>query len=377
MQFTRDDFEKIVRYLNRHSARDSEFPCASPLKGCETVAILQDGVNKKMTIRDFSSNLKDMDIPDFYNVSSRHNVYNLSLQEALKYVPVNQRKLGMVVTFKANDNWYTVQFKGDSVNQWDSLNLWKELFEVYIEEHIVHPDEEDITGVQDNNRKFLKFKDRKYKPEDFSGKGRRILRKNLIGTEACSLDDEDHYDNILTQESFPESNTVYIIRYDYTLNGFIRMPDNCELVFEGGTITGGIIDLNECKLSGMIGQESDYFINVEVLNWSVGQIEYRDKDIKYWNGKSWASVSLSTFDDSELKSLINNYYSETMKEINSVRKEVTNSIENFNKTITELKEDISNINNDVKNINNRINNITIEQIGISAITDSRLNELLT
>jgi hypothetical protein len=57
-----------------------------------------------------------------------------------------------------------------------------------------------------------------------------------------------------------------------------------ELVFEGGIIENGTIDLNKCKLTSMVGEESEYLPNVTCNNWAKGQIEYRNGKICYWNG---------------------------------------------------------------------------------------------
>lgn len=65
-------------------------------------------------------------------------------------------------------------------------------------------DEEDITAESGN----LKLKDRAYDEANFSGKGYKILRKNIVEGK-----------NILTQEMINQANTVYEIRYDFDLNG--------------------------------------------------------------------------------------------------------------------------------------------------------------
>lgn len=97
-----------------------------------------------------------------------------------------------------------------------------------------------------------------------------------------------HYKSVLTQDMLNEENTRYIIRYAFDLNSkTITMPSGCELVFEGGIIENGTIDLNKCKLTGMVGKESEYLPNVTCSNWAVGQIEYRGGKICYWNGTEW------------------------------------------------------------------------------------------
>lgn len=84
------------------------------------------------------------------------------------------------------------------------------------------------------------------------------------------------------------------------------MPVGCELVFEGGIIENGTIDLNGCKLAGMIGQESEYLPNVTCSNWAVGQIEYRNGKICYWNGTEWRVMGDTSSFDSYTKQEINN-----------------------------------------------------------------------
>lgn len=81
-------------------------------------------------------------------------------------------------------------------------------------------DEEDITAESGN----LKLRDRAYDEANFSGKGYKILRKNIQDGK-----------NILTQDMINEPNTIYEVRYDFDLNGAtITIPDKCVLKFEGG-----------------------------------------------------------------------------------------------------------------------------------------------
>lgn len=96
-------------------------------------------------------------------------------------------------------------------------------------------DEEDITAEDGN----LKLKDRAYDEASFSGKGYKILRKNIVEGK-----------NILTQDMINEPNTVYEIRYDFDLNGAtISIPEECVLKFDGGSINNGLINFNHCIIS--------------------------------------------------------------------------------------------------------------------------------
>ena len=97
------------------------------------------------------------------------------------------------------------------------------------------PDEEDIT-VTDNQT--LKLKDKEYAPKDYSGMGRVYLRKHYVNGV-----------NTLTQHMMRKPNTIYIIQYDYCLAGqTIKVPDNCVLDFQGGSLRNGIIVGNNTNI---------------------------------------------------------------------------------------------------------------------------------
>lgn len=93
-------------------------------------------------------------------------------------------------------------------------------------------DDEDITSVDNGTgSNVLKFADRTYNPDNFSGKGYKILRKNIV-------DDK----NILVQDMINEENTIYEIRYDFDLNGkTITIPKGCTLYFNGGSFNNGTL----------------------------------------------------------------------------------------------------------------------------------------
>ena len=92
------------------------------------------------------------------------------------------------------------------------------------------PDEEDLTDVHG----VLKLKDKDYNPNTYSGFGRKILRKNMVNGV-----------NVLTQRMISKPNTIYVIQYDYDLQGTeITVPENCVLDFQGGISNGTIIHNN-------------------------------------------------------------------------------------------------------------------------------------
>lgn len=154
-----------------------------------------------------------------------------------------------------------------------------------------------------------------------------------------------HYKSVITQDMLNEINTRYIIRYAFDLNGeTIVMPEGCELVFEGGIIENGIIDLNKCKLTNMVGEESEYLPDVTCSNWAVGQIEYRSGKICYWNGTEWRVMGDTSVFDSyskeEIDNLLSNYYTKT-ETYN--KQEVDNLLSNYvtDDTFNLFKEEIN------------------------------------
>lgn len=54
----------------------------------------------------------------------------------------------------------------------------------------------------------------------------------------------------ISQEDFTQENTIYEIRYNYTLDGgTITIPQGCELKFEGGSLNYGMLIGNDTKVS--------------------------------------------------------------------------------------------------------------------------------
>lgn len=92
------------------------------------------------------------------------------------------------------------------------------------------PDEEDITSTG-GDMPVLKFKDKEYNQEIFSGLGRVYLRKNIVGSK-----------NVLTQDMINKENTFYIIRDDFDLDGKTIDVQNRNIIFAGGSINNGTLN---------------------------------------------------------------------------------------------------------------------------------------
>lgn len=88
-------------------------------------------------------------------------------------------------------------------------------------------DNEDITSVND----VLKFANKDYSPTSYSGLGRVYLRKNFVDGK-----------NVLTQDMINQENTIYIIQYDYDINGqSLTIPSGCVLQVDGGSFSNGTL----------------------------------------------------------------------------------------------------------------------------------------
>ena len=125
------------------------------------------------------------------------------------------------------------------------------------------PDDEDIT-VKDGK---LKFKDKVYDPNNYSGMGRTILRKNMVDGV-----------NVLTQEMMSEPNVIYVIQYDYDLRGeTITIPEGCVLQFEGGNLKNGTL----------IGNNTIVLGSINILDIS---LEGTYLPINYYYQENWRNV---------------------------------------------------------------------------------------
>lgn len=205
---------------------------------------------------------------DFINITDRFNKHSMSLIEAIKTVPTHQRIDGLVITFEdINGDWRIYQFRGDAVDFFDE-NKWTDLYDYtnYIVKSIT-PDEEDLTVSKPdkNGNAIVSLKDKVYDESNFSGKGYKILRKNIQTIDGVRK-------NILTQDMINNPDTIYEVRYDFDLNGAeITVPENCILSFNGGKLLNG---------SWKYSSKGNYIIKAT----QVGFIEGTSEKIANFNG---------------------------------------------------------------------------------------------
>lgn len=223
--------------------------------------------------------------------------YVASTTAAYNAIPEIYRKTGFIITYYINEKPTTKQFIGTKEDAGDdnwlldsywqlvdgvgaiesnsiTLNqLSKEVLDLLGKGNYKitnYPDGEDLTEVDacGGNGKHeinvLKFADKKYNPANFSGLGRKYLRKNIVEVE--SDDGTKKNINLLTQEMINETNTIYIIQYDYDLNETeITIPEGCYLLFFGGSIVNGDItgDESTTYVCGIGKIDCNNIINIE------------------------------------------------------------------------------------------------------------------
>ena len=189
MFFTREDILKIQNALLQLGVKDSELPNAESVNYNDILSIVQDGKNKHIGIKDFFNQISLWKKEDFINITDKYDKYNISLLEAINLVPTLQRKNGLVITFQdVEGNWRIYQFRGN-ITEFFEENKWFDLYDYrnYIVQSIV-PDEEDLTAStpDENGNSLVYLKDRVYDPTSFSGKGYKILRKNIQSVNIAS-----------------------------------------------------------------------------------------------------------------------------------------------------------------------------------------------
>jgi hypothetical protein len=241
MFFTQEDYRKIEKWLLANSKKDTDFVgAATPLTGAETIAFVQDGHNVKVLLNDLTKQLFLLGASDFLNITDKYGESYIALPQAISLIPYKSRKTGQVITFLNEEGkWVIYQFRGTAKNQWNNLTLWVDIIKSIVVDSIL-PDEEDLTGVRIGSNEYLKFKNKDYNPENFSGLGRNFVRKNIVDGI-----------NLLSKEQFPTGSTIYVIQYDHDLNGTtLDIPSNSTLYFEGGSISNGTLHFNNTTLAG-------------------------------------------------------------------------------------------------------------------------------
>lgn len=156
MYFTQEDYKKIENWLSKKSVKDSDFQEALPLNGEEIITVVQSGHNKKVKIREFIDKIYKYNGSDFTNITNIYKVGNITLEEAINFIPAVNRKKGQVITFLNTDgNWEIYQFVGE-LNQWNNLNFWNNPFDLGVLDYADLVNKPSINGKELNGNTSLK-----------------------------------------------------------------------------------------------------------------------------------------------------------------------------------------------------------------------------
>lgn len=275
--FTSNQIEEIRKKLQLGGTKDTQFPLADSLKGNETIAIVQQGMNKQLGLKTLLESITKWSVSDFLNIS-KSNEDSYSLEEVLGLIAPINRKAGQVITFKDRmlGTWSIYQFKGESAEDWFNLEYW-----------------DDILAKVDNHFKGLILNDcilnetyPKPKVGDFAFVGPTLEEAVLYtcynyghwhNTEEPALDINEELKNVVEEvfnnvEKYPElaqfissTTPVYAVDYsNYTAEDFIKIKETID--------KGGIITVSDINISGLANNNvyhvksvSDYSITLNTL----------------------------------------------------------------------------------------------------------------
>lgn len=239
-----------------------------------------------------------------------------------------------------------------------------------------HADGEDLTV----RKQVLKFADR-HKPTTANvARGYIIVRRKY---KKVIRENAEVEINILTQDMMTEDSTIYVINYEFDLNGeTIEVPNNSVLLFNGGKLINGTVNLNGAQLIGVSLYPQDY---IETIGSGLRAGTPRwtsDGYIEWWDGSKWFNpyTTLNDALNTNLNNIaeqfagLNNNLIQAINTINSAAQaeaEARTELENvINKEIEDRTAADSNLQKLIDNLSVRHENqvIALKQL-IQANTD--------
>lgn len=263
-----------------------QLPKRDVLTGNEQFPFQEDRENGSITpnaLKSFISSGKGgyMSYITEYNVSIHHPSFGIdgsnryTLEGAIVQVPEDIRTAGLKVSFLNNsglvetwefaggafeniENWKSNEDKltdirdeaiskikeveSDAISNFSSQRVIPDMLSESTKQFINASgggtinnlaDDEDLVSVdKGESLSVLKFADRAYNPGTHVEMGYKILRRNIIDGK-----------NILTQEMINQPYTIYVVQYDFDLNGAtITLPEGCMFDFQGGSISNGFLE---------------------------------------------------------------------------------------------------------------------------------------
>ena len=246
-------------------------------KGWETIypATTSDAVVHPGTRTSINKLFNEINVSVVYPTSGIGRTNKYSLEGAIAQVPQELRNIGLKVSFLNNstfvetwefaggafeniENWKSNEDKltdirdeaidkikdaeSDAISNFSSQRVTPDMLSESTKQFINASgggtinnlaDDEDLVSVdKGESLSVLKFADRAYNPGIYVGMGYKILRRNIMDGK-----------NILTQEMVNQPHTIYMIQYDFDLDGTtITLPEGCMFYFQGGSISNGFLE---------------------------------------------------------------------------------------------------------------------------------------
>ena len=243
-------------------------------KGWETIypATTSDAVVHPGTRTSINKLFNEINVSVVYPTSGIGRTNKYSLEGAIAQVPQELRNIGLKVSFLNNsglvetwefaggafeniENWKSNEDKltdirdeaidkikdaeSDAISNFSSQRVTPDMLSESTKQFINASgggtinnlaDDEDLVSVdKGESLSVLKFADRAYNPGIYVGMGYKILRRNIMDGK-----------NILTQDMVNQPHTIYVVQYDFDLDGAtIKIPEGCILDFQGGSIVNG------------------------------------------------------------------------------------------------------------------------------------------
>ena len=179
--------------------------------------------------------------------------------------------------------------KNDNIEQQQAIDTLQERTQALEQHGLDTADNEDIV-VSDQK---YKFSNKGYNVDSFSGLGRIWLRKNLtvVTTQPDPNTTVSQTINLLTQSMISNTNTIFILQYDYDLNGGeITLPEGCILKFEGGSINNGTLNLNGAVILDSYNRFRKTDLTVTGMP-AAGTFYFQNGRPTWSNGTNWVDAN--------------------------------------------------------------------------------------
>lgn len=405
MYFTQEDYKKIENWLSKKSVKDSDFQEALPLNGKEIITVVQSGHNKKVNIREFIDKIYKYNGSDFTNITNIYKVENITLEEAINFIPIVNRKKGQVITFLNTDgNWEIYQFIGE-LNQWNNLNFWNNPFDLGVLDYADLVNKPSINGKELNGNTSLK--DLGIQPagdyiteslvntklDNYATK--TFVSSNYAGKSALNNHIADSVKHITAAERTAWNNKSDLTAEDVKkikVNnaGHADSADNATkagsadkltnsrkifgLPFDGTKdVVGGITADGDSVINGNLNVTKDGIFGGEVVAVAGEGTPTGVTDYSALTGKPSINGKELVSGENSLTELgiqpAGNYADK------DTVTDVLNSITNINNNLSTINEDIDGINTNIGTINDSITGINNDILGINNNLNTHINDV--